>query len=87
MYDTIISLDRKIGGIMYKSFKFRLYLNKLQFEFINKSFGCSRFIYNYYLSNIKNNGYKDAYSNIIYYVYNLKKYIFLQEIDSVVIRK
>ena len=42
---------------MYKSFKFRLYPNKEQKELLNKSFGCSRFIYNYYLSIIKNNGY------------------------------
>ena len=34
---------------MYKSFKFRLYPNELQLELINKSFGCSRFIYNHYL--------------------------------------
>ena len=73
---------------MYKSFKFRLYPNKLQLELINKSFGCSRFVYNYYLSNIKNNGYKDAYSNISDYVNNLKyEYLFLQEVDSTIIRK
>ena len=88
MYGIMISLDRKIGGIMYKSFKFRLYPNKLQLELINKSFGCSRFIYNYYLSNIKNNGYKDAYSNISDYVNSLKyEYIFLQEVDSIIVRK
>ena len=69
-------LKRKMVSIMYKSFKFRLYPNKLQLELINKSFGCSRFIYNYYLSNIKNNGYKDVYSNIDNYVNNLK-YFFI----------
>ena len=73
---------------MYKSFKFRLYSNKIQLELINKSFGCSRFIYNYYLTNIKNNGYKNAYSNIADYVNNLKyKYVFLQEVDSIIVRK
>ena len=67
---------------MYKSFKFRLYPDKAQLELLNKSFGCSRFIYNYYLSNIKNSGYIDAYSNISNYVNNLKyEYTFLQEID------
>ena len=73
---------------MYKSFKFRLYPNKEQWELLNKSFGSSRFIYNYYLSNIKNNGYQNAYSNISNYVNNLKyEYPFLQEIDSTIIRK
>jgi len=73
---------------MYRSFKFRLYPNKKQKELLNKSFGCSRFIYNYYLSNIKNNGYKNSYSNISDYVNKLKyKYLFLQEIDSTIIRK
>ena len=73
---------------MYKSFKFRLYPDKKQIELLNKSFGCSRFIYNYYLSIIKNNGYKNAYSNISDYVNNLKyEYLFLQEIDSTIIRR
>ncbi|MBQ8218917.1 MAG: transposase [Bacilli bacterium] len=73
---------------MYKSFKFRVYPNKLQIELLNRSFGCSRFVYNYYLSNIKNNGYNNAYSNIADYVNNLKyEYTFLQEVDSIIIRK
>mgnify|MGYP003289278322 CR=1 FL=1 len=73
---------REVVIIMYKSFKFRLYPDKAQLELLNKSFGCSRFIYNYYLSNIKNSGYIDAYSNISNYVNNLKyEYTFLQEID------
>ena len=66
---------------MYMSFKFRLYPDKEQKELLNKSFGCSRFIYNYYLSNIENNGYQNAYSNISDYVNNLKyEYSFLQEL-------
>ena len=73
---------------MYRSYKFRIYLNGTQRELINKSFGCSRFVYNHYLSKIRNNGYQDAYSNISDYVNNLKyEYIFLQEVDSVLIRK
>ena len=73
---------------MYRSFKYRLYLNDNQRQLINKSFGCSRFVYNYYLSQIKNNGYQDSFSNISNYVNNLKyEYVFLQEVDSVLIRK
>ncbi len=32
---------------MYKAYKFRLYLNKEQEIIVNKTFGCTRFIYNY----------------------------------------
>ena len=73
---------------MYKSFKFRIYPNKEQTILLNKSFGCTRFVYNYYLSNIKENKYQDAYSNISDYVNYLKyEYVFLQEVDSTLIRK
>ena len=76
------------GDIMYKSFKFRIYPNKEQLQFINKSFGWTRFVYNYYLSKIKEYGYQNAYSNISDYTSNLKyQYPFLQEIDSILIRK
>jgi len=68
---------------MYKSFKFRIYPDKIQLELLNKSFGCSRFIYNYNLSNIKECGYKNAYSNITDYTNNLKyECSFLQEVDN-----
>ena len=73
---------------MYKAFKFRLYPNEEQKVKLNKNFGCGRFVYNYYLSKIKNNGYINAYSNIKDYVDNTKKsYPFLMEADSTVIRK
>ena len=73
---------------MYKSFNFRIYPNKEQSELLNKSFGCTRFVYNYYLSKIKENKYQDAHSNISDYVNYLKyKYVFLQEVDSTLIRK
>lgn len=35
---------------MEKSYKFRIYPNKQQEELIQKTFGCCRFVYNYYLS-------------------------------------
>ena len=73
---------------MYMTYKFRLYPDKEQEILLNKSFGSSRFVYNHYLSNIKNNGYQNAYSNISDYVNNLKyEYLFLQEVDSTIIRK
>ena len=73
---------------MYRAFKFRLYPNNEQKILINKTFGCSRFVYNCYLSKIKNSKYINAYTNISDYVNNLKYiYPFLQEVDSIIIRK
>ena len=73
---------------MYKSYKFRIYPNEEQTILLNKSFGSVRFVYNYYLSKIKENNYLDAYSNISDYVNYLKyEYVFLQEVDSTLIRK
>ena len=73
---------------MYRAFKFRLYPNNEQKILINKTFGCSRFVYNYYLSKIKNSKYINAYTNISDYVNELKYiYPFLQEVDSIIIRK
>ena len=73
---------------MYRAYKFRLYPNCIQKKLINKMFGCTRFVYNYYLEKIKMEGYTYAYDNIKDYVSNLKyKSAFLQEIDSIVIRK
>ena len=41
--------------IIFKAYKFRVYPNSIQKQLINKSFGCSRFTYNYYLNKKKNN--------------------------------
>ncbi len=51
-------------GIMYKAYKFRLYPNDIQKELIRKTFGCYRFIYNYFLDSCKNNGYQKAFDRI-----------------------
>ena len=73
---------------MYKAYKFRLYPNDNQRELINKTFGCSRLVYNYYLSHNKETGYKTPYTNIKDYTNNLKyEKPFLQEVDSIIIRK
>ena len=57
---------------MYKAYKFRLYPNNNQRELINKTFGCSRLIYNHYLSLNKEKGYTSSYTNINDYVSNFK---------------
>lgn len=73
---------------MYKSYKFRLYPDNKQKILINKTFGCMRFVYNHYLSDISENGYKNSYACIKDYTSNLK-YLnpFLSEVDSLSIRQ
>ncbi|MGG3889732.1 helix-turn-helix domain-containing protein, partial [Metabacillus fastidiosus] len=44
--------------IVNKAFKFRIYPNKEQIELINKTIGCSRFVFNFFLGKQKE---KDAY--------------------------
>src|SRR3954471_899434 len=44
--------------IINKAYKFRLYPNKKHIELINKTIGCSRFVFNFFLSKQKD---KDAY--------------------------
>ena len=46
---------------MYKAYKFRLYPNDSQRVLIHKTFGCVRFVYNYFLDKCKKNGYIKAY--------------------------
>ena len=45
-----------------KRYVFRLYPNEKQKELIEKSFGCSRYIYNYFLG--KNKNYINAFKSI-----------------------
>ena len=64
----------KLKGVWYmenimKGYVFRLYPNDKQIELIEKSFWCSRYIYNYFLS--KNKNYINSY-NIIHP--NFQKY-------------
>lgn len=73
---------------MYIAYKFRLYPNDEQKILIHKNFGCSRFVYNYYLTYIKEHKYLNASACIEHYVKHLKqKYPFLTEADSIIIRK
>ena len=73
---------------MYKAYKLRLYPNNEQKVLLNNSFGCARFVYNYYLDlSIKNN-YKNPNTYIKDYVNKLKyEYPFLTEVDSIIIRQ
>ena len=44
--------------LVNKAYKFRIYPNKKQIELINKTIGCSRFVFNFFLDKQKD---KDAY--------------------------
>ena len=77
--------------IIHKAYKFRIYPNNQQKEIIHKTFGCTRFIYNHFLS-IKQEEYKNtkksksAYECIkeIPSLYEERPY--LKEIDSMSLR-
>ena len=46
---------------MYKAYKFRMYLTDNQKKLVHKTFGCTRFVYNHFLSKCKENDYRKAY--------------------------
>lgn len=50
---------------MIKSLKIRIYPNKKQEELIIKTFGCVRYVYNYYLDK-RINAYKDCKKSLSY---------------------
>ena len=73
---------------MEKAYKYRIYPNKKQKLIIAKTFGCTRFVYNYYL-NKRIQAYKDNNNTLSYYdcandLKNLKQeYMWLKEVDSI----
>lgn len=70
-----------------KAYKFRIYPNENQIEIIEKSFGCSRFVYNYFL-NQRNEVYKNEkrcmkYTEQQNQLPSMKKeFVWLKEVDS-----
>ena len=76
---------------MYKAYVFRMYPDEKQKDLINKSFGVSRFIYNYFLEE-KQKEYKEtgksksAFEECKETPYLIKEYSFLKEVDSCLIR-
>ena len=71
---------------MYKSYKFRLYPNEKQTVLIHKTFGCYRFIYNYFLNICKDNGFRSAFDMIKELSNLTKEYEWLREVDSCSLR-
>ena len=76
---------------MYKAYKFRAYPNSRQIELIQKTFGCTRFVYNYYLDK-KKTLYEEKKESISCFdmIKDLKNlyidYPFLKEVDSCSLR-
>ena len=67
-----------------RGYIFRLYPNNNQIELIEKSFGCSRYIYNYFLS--KNKNYINSYKAIKEIPNLIKENTWLKEVDSCLLR-
>ena len=71
---------------MYQAYKFRMYPTQSQKILIAKTFGSSRFIYNYFLEECKNYGYKKAYDMCAQLKELQKSYEWLKEVDSCSLR-
>lgn len=67
-----------------KGYIFRLYPDNKQIELLEKSFGCSRYIYNHYLN--KNKNYINAYESIKELPKLIKENNWLKEVDSCLLR-
>ncbi len=76
---------------IYKAYKFRLYPNDIQAELINKTLGCTRFVYNYYLDK-KKKLYSESKTKMSCFqcikdIKELnKEYLWLKEADSMALR-
>ena len=78
--------------IIHKAYKIRIYPNAVQKEMIEKTFGCTRFVYNYFLSERKEKYEKDKVSINVYKqllkLTELKRnYLWLKEVDSIALQK
>lgn len=77
--------------IVNKAYKYRIYPNKEQATLINKTIGCSRFVFNHFLSKW-NDTYRETGKGLTYgscskQLPSLKKeYEWLQEVDSIAIQ-
>ena len=73
--------------LVNKAYKFRLYPNQTQKELINKTFGCSRFVFNHFLE-MWNETYKETGKGLTYTLCSKQlpalkqEYDWLKEVDS-----
>jgi len=77
--------------VVYKTYKFRIYPNKEQITLINKTIGCSRFVFNYFLDQwnkiYKETGKGLSYTKCSAELTKLKKeFVWLKEVDSVALQ-
>ena len=71
---------------IYRAYKFRLYPTEEQKILINKTFGCCRFVYNYYLNYQKENGVQKSF-NLCKDLKELENnHVYLKEVDSCALR-
>ena len=74
-----------------KAYKFRIYPNKAQVILINKTIGCSRFVFNHFLS-LWDNAYKETGKGLTYGTCSAKlpamkkEFVWLKEVDSIAIQ-
>lgn len=74
------------GGdiVAERAYKYRIYPNKKQQELIRKTFGCTRYVYNYYLDKRKTDKTNYTYVKCVKDLTQLKKELeWLKEVDSV----
>ncbi|MEC3569958.1 IS200/IS605 family element RNA-guided endonuclease TnpB [Bacillus thuringiensis] len=77
--------------IMNKAYKFRIYPNQAQAILINKTIGCSRFVFNYFLS-LWDQAYKETGKGLTYGTCSAKLHamkkelVWLKEVDSIAIQ-
>ena len=71
---------------IYRAYKFRLYPNEEQRILIHKTFGCSRFVYNYYLNYQKEKGVQKIFDLCKDLKELENQYEYLKEVDSCALR-
>lgn len=71
---------------IYRAYKFRLYPINEQRILIHKTFGCSRFVYNYYLNYQKENGVQKSFDLCKNLKELEKNYEYLKEVESSTLR-
>ncbi|HDR8072380.1 TPA: helix-turn-helix domain-containing protein, partial [Bacillus cereus] len=73
-----------------KAYKFRIYSNKAQATLIHKTIGCSRFIFNHFLS-LWDHAYKETGKGLTCSICSAKlpamkkEFVWLKEVDRIVI--